>query len=420
MLDWLYGLLGSMLSFFDRITGSYAIALLFYALIFKLLFLFFGIKQQKNQIKMAKLAPKISLIKAKYRGRTDRPTLQKQQQEIMELQQKEGYSPLSGCLPLLLQLPIILLLYAVIRNPVSHIAKTTAALENYNEKGVVALNKDEAYSPEDGSTVHITYEDLYTTVKDKDGNVTDYKYREVTREDIVKALNIRYNPNAYNDKGKYQAVEEIQLVNLIMAEVKDENGNVIPEKKAELESFGIDFDTIPNFTVFGVNLAEQPSIKNISILVIIPVLAAALTWLSMWLTRRWNGNPMAEAQDAQAQTSMKIMDLMMPLMTLFLAFKFSGMLGLYWVYQSGLGIAQTFALSRLMPLPKYTEEELREMRKAEKAAEKAQRQALKGGAKYRSLHYIDEEDYAELPDAPKNEEKKTPKTGGMDVPNIKD
>ena len=121
MFDWLYKALGAMLSWFSSITGSYAIALLIYALIFKILFLFFGIKQQKNQIAMAKLAPKIELIKAKYRGRTDQATLRKQQEEIMALQQKEGYSMLSGCLPLLLQLPIIMILYQVIRKPFSFI-----------------------------------------------------------------------------------------------------------------------------------------------------------------------------------------------------------------------------------------------------------------------------------------------------------
>ena len=116
MLDWLYELVGTMLSWFS-IGGSYAVGLLLYALVFKLLFLPFSIKQQKNQIKMAKLAPKIELIKAKYRGRTDQQTQQKMQQEIMEFQQKEGYSPLSGCLPMLLQLPIIIFTHHDIDQP---------------------------------------------------------------------------------------------------------------------------------------------------------------------------------------------------------------------------------------------------------------------------------------------------------------
>ena len=123
MFDWLYELFGTMLSFFNSITGSYALALLLYALVFKLVFLPFSIKQQKNQIAMAKLTPKIELIKAKYKGRNDQVTLRKQQEEIMALQQKEGYNPLSGCLPLLLQMPLIIFLYNVIRNPLSYIAK---------------------------------------------------------------------------------------------------------------------------------------------------------------------------------------------------------------------------------------------------------------------------------------------------------
>ena len=123
MLDWLYELLGTMLYGFSYIFGGkYVFGLLLYALLFKLLFLPFSIKQQKNQIKMAELTPKIELIKAKYKGRTDQVTMQKQQQEIMELQQKEGYNPMSGCLPLLIQMPIIIFLYNVIRRPLSYIA----------------------------------------------------------------------------------------------------------------------------------------------------------------------------------------------------------------------------------------------------------------------------------------------------------
>ena len=123
-----------MLAWFESWTGSYAVALLFYALIFKILFLPFSIKQQKNQIKMAKLTPKIEQIKAKYKGSRSQTAQQDMQKEIMDFQQKEGYNPLSGCLPLLIQLPLIMWLYTVIRNPLSYIAKfsneTVVAIQN--------------------------------------------------------------------------------------------------------------------------------------------------------------------------------------------------------------------------------------------------------------------------------------------------
>ena len=63
-MEWLNNLLGDVLAWFESWTGSYALVLLFYALILKILFLPFTVKQQKNQIKMAKIAPKIEAIKA--------------------------------------------------------------------------------------------------------------------------------------------------------------------------------------------------------------------------------------------------------------------------------------------------------------------------------------------------------------------
>ena len=354
MFSWLYEILGAMLKFFSDITGgSYAFALLFYALVFKIVFLPFTIKQQKNQIAMAKLTPKIQLIKAKYKGRTDQVTMRKQQEEIMALQQKEGYSPLSGCLPLLLQMPLIIFLYNVIRNPLSYIAKV-------------------------GDEIIIS---VYNTINNLTGDAA------VTQ---------------------ISGIDQITLAGKIK-----ELGFVSEEFTQEM------FDSIPNFTLFGENLASTPSIANLSWLVIIPILAAASQWLTMWITRKLNGQPgQLQGADAQTNASMKMMDIVMPLMTLFIAFNFSGMLGIYWVYQSALAILQTFILSKVMPLPKYTEEEIKAMRKAEKEVEKAQRQAIKSQPKYKSLHYIDEDDYDELPTVKINTTDK--KLSSQDIPEIKD
>ena len=109
----------------------------------------------------------------------------------------------------------------------------------------------------------------------------------------------------------------------------------------------------------------------------------------------------------------------MPVMTVFLAFSFSAMLGLYWIYQSALSILQSFILSKAMPLPKYTPEELKAMKKAQKEAEKAQRAALKTQPKYKSLHYIDDDDYDELPTL-KTENDTSSKKADFDTPEIKD
>ena len=352
LLDRLNHLLGDVLSWFASWTGSYALVLLFYALILKILFLPFAIKQQKNQIKMAKLAPQLEVIKAKYKGRNTREAQQQMQQEIMAFQQKEGYSPLAGCLPMLIQLPIIMWLYGVISKPLSYIA--------------------------DFSTEKI---------------------------------------NAIAEMLKYDMSNgQIGLISKITAHVNDKG----VEDFANLD---VDVSAIPNFKLFGINLAETPKFDLLGTidgwLILIPILAAVSSWLSMFLMRRWNGNSAAATADAQAQASGKMMDLVMPAMSLFISFKLSGMLGVYWIYQSAFSILQSFVISKVMPMPHYTEEEIKAMKKAQRAAEKAQKEALKAQPKYRSLHYIDEDDYDELPEL-KNQPEKAKNNVNMDVPEIKD
>lgn len=355
-MSWLYNLLGTMLAWFSSITGSYALALLLYALLFKIVFFPFAIKQQKNQIAMAKLTPKIEVIRAKYRGRNDQVTMRKQQEEIMELQRKEGYSPLAGCLPLLLQMPIILFLYEVIRNPLSYLSKLP---QNVIEVVNKVLNE---------GADKIDQIKLAGKLANMDGTAS---------------TNLT---NALTDAGIETTVGEIT-------------------------------SKLPNFNLWGLNLAETPQI--LSWLVLIPIFAAGFQWLTMFLSRKMNGNPQAAAADDQTQMSMRMMDLIFPAMTIFLTFSFSAMMGLYWIYQSIIGIIQMIILSKLMPIPKYSSDELKEMQKEAKKAAKEQQAIIKTQPKYKSLHYIDEDDYEELPEVKTNENKKNHPTSS-DRPEIKD
>jgi YidC/Oxa1 family membrane protein insertase len=119
MFDWIASIFKYPMQWFYSFTGSYVISLILFALLVRILFLPMSIHQQKLQIKGAKLRPRIAIIEKKYEGLKDPESRQKMQQEIMELQQKEGYSPFSGCLPLLLQLPVIMGLYQIIRKPLT-------------------------------------------------------------------------------------------------------------------------------------------------------------------------------------------------------------------------------------------------------------------------------------------------------------
>ena len=101
---------------------NYIIALIFFTVIIQvLLCLIFGIKQQKNMQKQASIAPKAAAIRKKYAGRNDKATQQKMQQETMELYSEHGYSPMGGCLPMLIQIPIIMALYYFVVYPMQYI-----------------------------------------------------------------------------------------------------------------------------------------------------------------------------------------------------------------------------------------------------------------------------------------------------------
>ncbi len=126
MLDIIAIPLGWIIRVCYSLVDNYFLALLLFAIVMQIILLPFSIKQQKNSVQQAKLAPKTAAIRKKYAGRNDAQTQQKMQQEIQELYQKEKFSPFGGCLPLLIQMPILLALYNVVMNPLRYITGISA------------------------------------------------------------------------------------------------------------------------------------------------------------------------------------------------------------------------------------------------------------------------------------------------------
>ncbi len=338
---------------FNSITGNYILALLLFALVAKLIFLPLDIKQQKNSIKQASMRPKELAIRNKYKGRTDRATQMKMQQEIQDMYQKEGYSPFSGCLPMLIQLPLIFILYAVIRSPISYIC------------GV--------------------------------------------EKDIVEVMVTSLGEIFTNDK--FNSADQLAMVSKIH-DLIAEGGANLEAFKAAVIGASSDFDfaafqsSLPNFTLFGQNFGYAPQeLGFFSPLLAVPILNFVIQYFSTKLMKKFQPQPIG--QDESAQTSMKIMEFTLPLMTFFFAFSMSAAIGVYWIFQNIVSLVERFIISKAMPLPKYTEEEIKEMEKAAKAAAKAKSQSnterapRADGERPRSLHRIDEDDDEETAPAPK-------------------
>jgi YidC/Oxa1 family membrane protein insertase len=96
----------------DKNSGlNWALSIVFLVITARLLMFRFFVKQVHYQRKMQQMQPRLQKLREKYKN--DRQAMQ---QEMMKLQQEEGFNPLSGCLPMLLQIPIFIALYHVLRH----------------------------------------------------------------------------------------------------------------------------------------------------------------------------------------------------------------------------------------------------------------------------------------------------------------
>ncbi|HMA18283.1 MAG TPA: membrane protein insertase YidC [Thermoanaerobaculia bacterium] len=100
-------------------TGNYGVAILVVTLLIRILLFPLMHKSYASMKKMQKLAPKMNAIRDRYKkAKTDAAQRQKMNQELMALYQAEGYNPMSGCFPVLLQLPILVAFYNVLSRAV--------------------------------------------------------------------------------------------------------------------------------------------------------------------------------------------------------------------------------------------------------------------------------------------------------------
>ncbi|MBQ9778843.1 MAG: YidC/Oxa1 family membrane protein insertase, partial [Clostridia bacterium] len=130
-IDTLLVWIGQFVNILTKATGGkYVLGLFLFAIVVELLMLPFGIKQQKNSIKQAKMRPKEMAIRKKYAGRNDQVTQQKMSQEIQKMYQEEGFNPMGGCLPLLIQLPIVMALYQIVINPLRYVLNMSTGISN--------------------------------------------------------------------------------------------------------------------------------------------------------------------------------------------------------------------------------------------------------------------------------------------------
>ncbi len=111
ILGWLETALKFCLNLFYRLVPNYGVAIILVTILVKAVLFPLTKKGSVSAAKMQELQPKIQELQAKYKGNS-----QKLNQEMAEFYKKEGYNPMSGCLPLIIQFPIFIAMYNLFNN----------------------------------------------------------------------------------------------------------------------------------------------------------------------------------------------------------------------------------------------------------------------------------------------------------------
>ena len=263
--------------------------------------------------------------------------MNKMREEIQRLYQEEGFNPMSGCLPLLVQFPIIILLYNIVVDPLKYVCGPSQDSIRAAAEIVKTFKGEEVYEKVTANSTH--------------------------------------------------------TINL-MAQIKDimtEHGNVF----RDIEGFGeLTADSFPNLSYFGVNLGLNPGFMYMDdkiqyLLLLVPVLTFVVYFFSMKLNRKLSYQP--QMDDAQMGCSNKMMDLMMPLFSVYITFITPAAIGIYWIFKSILGVFKQWILKKAMPIPEFSEEEYKAAVK--ELNSRQDKPAQKSGKVVRSLHHIDDEDF---------------------------
>ena len=288
--------LGWLIQFIYNLVDNYGLAIILFTIVIKLILMPLQIKSQKAMKRQQKVQPIIMELQKKYAN-----DQQRLQQEMMKVYKENNVSMTGGCLPLLIQFPILIGLYRVIQRPLTYIRGI-----NFADSQVI-------------ENVKLVMSEMKESFPEVIGNLAN-----VTVEQINK-------------------IYQIQLSHW--------SGLV---GKAQELSWDI------NFNFLGLDLSKQPSESiapflsgNFSdpstvLLILIPAVAMLMTWLSSKYSQKLSGtaNQAAQNQDNPAQSMTKSMNLMMPLMTGFFTFTLPSGIGIYWIISSVMQIVQQYTINK--------------------------------------------------------------------------
>ena len=303
--------LGYVMDILFRFTSSFGVfnvglCIILFTIVMKTLMIPLTIKQQKTTKLMSVMNPEIQAIQKKYKGKSDQESMQRQNVEIQAVYEKYGTSMTGGCLPLLIQMPILLALYRVIYNIPAYVPSVRVYFDN-------------VVNPLMGQADYAQKLQEITNIATACGGKLD-KFDFTNANRLVDMLY------------KFSTAQWGELQTLFPA-ISD----VIGQNAAVVERMN---------TFLGLNMAEAPGWVP-SFAWIIPVLAAVSQWFSTKLMSGNQPSTSADAENPMAQ-SMKTMTTTMPLFSAFICITMPAGLGIYWIATSVVTIIQQLIVNAYM------------------------------------------------------------------------
>lgn len=304
--------LGYIMDILFRFTDTFGImnvglCIILFTIVMKMLMLPLTIKQQKTTKLMAVISPEVQAIQRKYKGKTDTASQQKQNVEIQAVYDKYGTSMTSGCLPMLIQLPILFALYRVIYNIPAYVPSVRVYFDNV----VTPLMQQPDYASLLSGITNLTSALGGTSIENYDfanaNKLVDMLYKFTTAQ-----------------------WGELEALFPSISGVIAENAAVVEQMNSFL----------------GLNMAEAPGWMP-SFAWIIPILSALTQWLSAKLMSGRQAQSASDSDNPMAQ-SMKTMNVTMPIFSAFICVTLPCGIGIYWIATSVVTILQQLAINSYM------------------------------------------------------------------------
>ncbi|MBE5915772.1 MAG: YidC/Oxa1 family membrane protein insertase [Pseudobutyrivibrio ruminis] len=303
-------------------------------------------KQQKFAVLTRKMQPEMKAIQDKYKGARDQESMQKQQMETQALYDKYGISPTGSCVYMLIQMPILFALYRVFYNVPAYITSVKDVFGNL-VSGIMATDgfADKMQAIYEGSKLNLqTVPDFTSTDNTVVSNfIVDVLYKLPSSG--WEAVSNAFPDLASSIDGVIAHLEKINY--LFVLNISDTPLNLIKAGWA----------------------ADSKDFVLIICAILIPVISYLTQMANIKLTPQ-----STEGQSEQMAAQMKTMNLMMPLMSLFIAFTVPVGLGLYWIAGAVVRIVQQYFLNK--HFEKIDLESIIEKNK-DKAAAKAEKRGIR-------------------------------------------